>query len=146
LQLTDRVHLPGLVTNVTDYLRQADLFVMPSRIEGFPMALCEAMACGLPVLAADCLSGPRDIIDDGVNGVLVQTEDVDALATKLDELMADPAKRQQLAHNAPQVLDRFGLEQVMRMWTDAIERAIKYHNSSVKAPSKHLLSNISINN
>ena len=75
LQLTDRVHLPGLVTNVPDYLRQADLFVMPSRIEGFPMALCEAMACGLPVLAADCLSGPREIIEDGVNGGLVQTED-----------------------------------------------------------------------
>jgi GalNAc-alpha-(1->4)-GalNAc-alpha-(1->3)-diNAcBac-PP-undecaprenol alpha-1,4-N-acetyl-D-galactosaminyltransferase len=132
LQLTDRVHLPGLVTNVTDYLRQADLFVMPSRIEGFPMALCEAMACGLPVLAADCLSGPRDIIDDGVNGVLVQTEDVDALAAKLDQLMADPTKRKQLADNAPHILDRFGLEQVMRMWTDAIERAIKYHNSLVE--------------
>ena len=128
LQLTDRVHLPGLVTNVTDYLRQADLFVMPSRIEGFPMALCEAMACGLPVIATDCLSGPRDIIDDGVNGVLVQTEDVDALAAKLDQLMSDPAKRQQLADNAPHILDRFGLEQVMRMWTDAI----KYHNSLVE--------------
>jgi GalNAc-alpha-(1->4)-GalNAc-alpha-(1->3)-diNAcBac-PP-undecaprenol alpha-1,4-N-acetyl-D-galactosaminyltransferase len=124
LQLTDRVHLPGLVTNVPDYLRQADLFVMPSRFEGFPMALCEAMAYGLPVLAADCLSGPRDIIDDGVNGVLVKTEDVDALATKLDELMADPAKRQQLAHHAPQVLDRFGEEQVMGMWSDAIDLVI----------------------
>jgi GalNAc-alpha-(1->4)-GalNAc-alpha-(1->3)-diNAcBac-PP-undecaprenol alpha-1,4-N-acetyl-D-galactosaminyltransferase len=145
LRLTDRVHLPGLITNVTDYLRQADLFVMPSRIEGFPMALCEAMACGLPVLAADCLSGPRDIIDDGVNGVLVQTEDVDALAAKLDQLMSDPAKRKQLADNAPHILDRFGLEQVMRMWSDAIEHAIDRHKLSVKAPSQHLLSNISIN-
>ncbi len=124
LQLTDCVHLPGAVQNVQDYLRQADLFVMPSRFEGFPMALCEAMACGLPVLAADCLSGPRDIIEDGVNGVLVATEDVDALAAGLDTLMSDSAKRQQLAENAPQILDRFGVEQVMEIWADAIDLVI----------------------
>jgi GalNAc-alpha-(1->4)-GalNAc-alpha-(1->3)-diNAcBac-PP-undecaprenol alpha-1,4-N-acetyl-D-galactosaminyltransferase len=124
LQLTDRVHMPGLVTNVPEYLHQADIFVMPSRFEGFPMALCEAMACGLPVLAADCLSGPRDIIEDGCNGVLVRTEDVDALAAGLDALMSDPAKRQQLAQAAPQVLDRFGVERVMGIWQEAIDRVI----------------------
>jgi GalNAc-alpha-(1->4)-GalNAc-alpha-(1->3)-diNAcBac-PP-undecaprenol alpha-1,4-N-acetyl-D-galactosaminyltransferase len=124
LNLTDRVHLPGLVSNVPEYLYQAELFVMPSRFEGFPMALCEAMAAGLPVLAADCLSGPRDIIEDGVNGVLVQTENVEALAVGLDSLMSDPAKRQQLAQTAPQILHIFGLEQVMRIWKDAIDRVI----------------------
>jgi GalNAc-alpha-(1->4)-GalNAc-alpha-(1->3)-diNAcBac-PP-undecaprenol alpha-1,4-N-acetyl-D-galactosaminyltransferase len=124
LKLTDRVHLPGLVSNVRDYLGQADLFVMPSRFEGFPMALCEAMACGLPVLAADCLSGPRDIVDDGINGMLVTTENIDALAVGLDKLMSDPTKRQQLAKNAPDILDRFGVEQVMGIWQDAIDRVI----------------------
>ncbi len=124
LKLTDCVHLPGLVDNVPEYLDRADLFVMPSRFEGFPMALCEAMAAGLPVLAADCLSGPSDIIEDGVNGVLVKTEDIDALAAGLDSLMSDPAKRQQLASNAPNILDRFGVERVMDMWQDAINRAI----------------------
>jgi GalNAc-alpha-(1->4)-GalNAc-alpha-(1->3)-diNAcBac-PP-undecaprenol alpha-1,4-N-acetyl-D-galactosaminyltransferase len=144
LQLTDRVHLPGLVTNVPDYLRQADLFVMPSRIEGFPMALCEAMACGLPVLAADCLSGPREIIENGVNGVLVQTEDVDALATALATLMSDPAKRQQLAGNAPHILNRFGLEQVMKLWAEAIDLAIDRHNPSVTPQTQNLFPSISI--
>ncbi len=124
LKLTDRVHLPGLVSNVRDYLDRADLFVMPSRFEGFPMALCEAMACGLPVLSADCLSGPRDIIDDGINGILVTTENVDALAIGLDKLMSDPAKCKQLAQNAPDILDRFGVEQVMGIWQNAIDRVI----------------------
>jgi GalNAc-alpha-(1->4)-GalNAc-alpha-(1->3)-diNAcBac-PP-undecaprenol alpha-1,4-N-acetyl-D-galactosaminyltransferase len=124
LQLTDRVHIPGAVQNVPDYLHQAALFVMPSRVEGFPMALCEAMACGLPVLAADCLSGPRDIIEDGINGVLVATEDIDALAAGLDTLMSDPAKRQYLAQNAPHILDRFGLDRVMAMWTQEIEKVV----------------------
>lgn len=88
------------------------------------MALCEAMACGLPVLAADCLSGPRDIIEDGVDGLLVKTEDVDALAVGLDRLMSDSVKRQQLSQNAPKILDRFGVEQVMGIWQEAIDRVI----------------------
>jgi GalNAc-alpha-(1->4)-GalNAc-alpha-(1->3)-diNAcBac-PP-undecaprenol alpha-1,4-N-acetyl-D-galactosaminyltransferase len=129
LKLTDRVHLPGLVSNVRDYLGQADLFVMPSRFEGFPMALCEAMACGLPVLAADCLSGPRDIVDDGINGMLVTTENIDALAAGLDKLMSDPTKRQQLAQKAPGILDRFGVEQVMGIWQEAIDRVIARRRS-----------------
>ena len=124
LKLTNHVHFPGLVSNVRDYLDQADLFVMPSRFEGFPMALCEAMACGLPVLAADCLSGPRDIIEDGVDGVLVTTENIDALTAGLDALMSNPAKRQQLARHAPEILDRFGVEQVMGLWQEAIDRVI----------------------
>ncbi len=138
LQLTDRVHLPGAVHNVQDYLYQADLFVMPSRTEGFPMALCEAMACGLPVIATDCLSGPRDIIHHGVDGMLVPTEDVDALAAELDALISNPAKRQQLAQNAPNVLDRFGLDRVMAMWTNTIEQAIDRRNSSVAIPDLNI--------
>jgi GalNAc-alpha-(1->4)-GalNAc-alpha-(1->3)-diNAcBac-PP-undecaprenol alpha-1,4-N-acetyl-D-galactosaminyltransferase len=129
LKLTDRVHLPGLVTNVPDYLQQADIFVMPSRFEGFPMALCEAMAAGLPVLAADCLSGPSEIVEKGVNGILVRTENVDALAMGLDALMSDPTKRQQLARKAPEILDRFGLEQVMGIWQTAIDRVIARRRS-----------------
>jgi GalNAc-alpha-(1->4)-GalNAc-alpha-(1->3)-diNAcBac-PP-undecaprenol alpha-1,4-N-acetyl-D-galactosaminyltransferase len=124
LGLIDRVHFLGSVKNVDAHLRQADLFVMPSRFEGFPMALCEAMACGLPVLTADCLSGPREIVRDGVDGILVPPEDVDALAAGLDRLMGDPALRQQLAQAAPQVLDRFGLERVMGMWMDTIKQTI----------------------
>jgi GalNAc-alpha-(1->4)-GalNAc-alpha-(1->3)-diNAcBac-PP-undecaprenol alpha-1,4-N-acetyl-D-galactosaminyltransferase len=124
LGLTNCVHFPGSVQNVNAYLRQAELFVMPSRFEGFPMALCEAMACGLPVLATDCLSGPSEIIHDGLDGVLVAVDDVAALAAGLDALMSDPAKRQQLAQAAPQILERFGVERVMGMWLDAIKQVI----------------------
>jgi GalNAc-alpha-(1->4)-GalNAc-alpha-(1->3)-diNAcBac-PP-undecaprenol alpha-1,4-N-acetyl-D-galactosaminyltransferase len=123
LHLTDCVHFPGAVVNVSDYLHQADLFVMSSRVEGFPMALCEAMVCGLPVVATDCLSGPRDIIEDGVNGVLVLTADVDALVVGLAAMISDPAKRRYLAQNAPHILDRFGLERVMAIWMQEIEAA-----------------------
>ncbi len=128
LQLINRVHLPGQVQNVNAHLHQADIFVMSSRSEGFPMALCEAMACGLPVVSSDCPSGPREIIENGVNGVLVVTENVDELANGLDVLMSDPIKRQKLAQAAPQVLKRFGLEQVMVLWKEAIKQVIDRQN------------------
>jgi GalNAc-alpha-(1->4)-GalNAc-alpha-(1->3)-diNAcBac-PP-undecaprenol alpha-1,4-N-acetyl-D-galactosaminyltransferase len=136
LQSIDRIHLPGQVQNVNAYLRQADIFVLSSRFEGFPMSLCEAMACGLPVLSTDCLSGPREIITDGVDGMLVATEDINALADGLDALMSNPTKRQQLAQSAPQILDRFGLEQVMKMWSHRIEEAINFRAQSSKKTSK----------
>jgi GalNAc-alpha-(1->4)-GalNAc-alpha-(1->3)-diNAcBac-PP-undecaprenol alpha-1,4-N-acetyl-D-galactosaminyltransferase len=126
LDLSNRVHFLGQVQNVNAHLRQADIFVLSSRFEGFPMALCEAMACGVPVVATDCLSGPREIITDGVDGILVAMEDVDALANGMDILMADPVKRQQLARAAPQILERFGLEQVMNRWKEAIDEAIQH--------------------
>jgi GalNAc-alpha-(1->4)-GalNAc-alpha-(1->3)-diNAcBac-PP-undecaprenol alpha-1,4-N-acetyl-D-galactosaminyltransferase len=129
LQLTDCVHFLGQVQNVNAYLRQADIFLLSSRFEGFPMALCEAMSCGLPVVATDCLSGPREIITDGVDGILVAMEDVDALADGMDLLMSDPGKRKELAQAAPQILNKFGLEQVMKMWAEAIDEVIQHRKN-----------------
>ncbi len=120
-KLEERIHLPGTIKNVTGYLYKADLFVLSSRFEGFPVTLCDAMACGVPVIAADCLSGPREIIHNGTDGMLVVPENVDALAAGMDLLMNDPVKRQYFSHYAPKVLDRFGLEKVMSMWNHAIK-------------------------
>jgi GalNAc-alpha-(1->4)-GalNAc-alpha-(1->3)-diNAcBac-PP-undecaprenol alpha-1,4-N-acetyl-D-galactosaminyltransferase len=128
LQLNEVIHMPGQVHNVNDRLRQADIFVMSSRFEGFPMALCEAMACGLPVISTDCLSGPREIIENGVNGILVETEDVNALATGLEQLISNPQKRDQLSQAAPGILEKFGLEKVMKLWEDAIKQVIDCRN------------------
>jgi GalNAc-alpha-(1->4)-GalNAc-alpha-(1->3)-diNAcBac-PP-undecaprenol alpha-1,4-N-acetyl-D-galactosaminyltransferase len=125
LGLQYRVQLLGRVSNPHDYLKQADIFVMSSRFEGFPNALCEAMACGLAVISTDCRNGPREIIRDGVDGMLVPTEDVPALAIAMEQLMSDEAKRKSLANRSAEITQRFGLEQVMLLWETLIDEVIE---------------------
>lgn len=125
LGFSHRIRFPGHVQDPTRLLRQADLFVLSSRFEGFPNALLEAMSCGLPVISADCPSGPREIVRDGVDGLLIPTEDVGALAAALNRLMSDAAERARLAGHASEVLNRFGIERIMGLWEDLLDRLLK---------------------
>ncbi len=97
LGIADRVRFVGFAANPFAWMAAADLFVLPSRWEGFPTAVAEAMACGVPMLLADCGYGPREMVQDGKCGVLVPVGDVDALADSMESLIADPARRSWLA-------------------------------------------------
>jgi glycosyltransferase involved in cell wall biosynthesis len=91
LGVTDSVLLPGFLTNPFALVARAGLFCLPSRYEGSPLVLSEVLALGLPVIAADCVSGPSDILAGGRYGELIEVESVDALANAIGRHLRDPA-------------------------------------------------------
>jgi len=121
LGVADRIILPGFTSANDDVLARADLYVQPSRREGFPNALCEAMASGLPVIAFDCSPGVRMIVRHGVDGVLVPKGEVGSLARALGGLMRDEAERSRLGARAPEVVQRFSVDEVMGRWEEMLQ-------------------------
>jgi glycosyltransferase involved in cell wall biosynthesis len=116
LGLLGLVEFPGEVKHIHQYLEQADVFVLSSRYEGFPNSLCEAMAYGLAVVATDCQSGPGEIIEDGINGLLAIPNDVHSLASCMNRLMSNEIERKRLGNNASRITERFESGKVLEMW------------------------------
>jgi GalNAc-alpha-(1->4)-GalNAc-alpha-(1->3)-diNAcBac-PP-undecaprenol alpha-1,4-N-acetyl-D-galactosaminyltransferase len=116
LVVSGRVRLKGFTRRPAEVLERSDLFALSSLSEGFPNALCEAMVAGLPVVSFDCSSGVRQIIRHGVDGVIVPTIRVAALAEALDRLMSSRDERARLAGRAVEAADRFAIEKAMAQW------------------------------
>lgn len=110
------VSMPGVVRDPEKWMAGSAAFVLPSRYEGFPNALLEAMAMGCAVIATDCDSGPRQIIRNGVDGVLVPLEDVAALAEALRTVLSDPDLRMRLSFAALSVRQRFEKKVILERW------------------------------
>jgi len=92
LGLTDKVDLPGFSSNPYAYMAASDLFILSSLYEGLPTVLIEAMACGIPVIATDCVSGPREILMGERYGDLVPVNDIDALAKSIVARLRSPVE------------------------------------------------------
>jgi glycosyltransferase involved in cell wall biosynthesis len=123
LKLESHVYLPGINTNINKVLELAELFVFPSHYEGFPNALCEAMAAGLPVIASDC-SGNVDIVQDGINGRLCPVGDVKKLTELMCGLICNQEQRHVFSKNALNLSEQYNPENVYLMWDKVIKNAL----------------------
>ena len=121
LDLRHRVSMPGLVGNIQAWYRRADLYVMSSRFEGFGNTLAEALACGTPAVSFDCVTGPGEILEHEISGLLVPPEDVDGLANALAQLMGDRELRERYAAAAERARTRFSVSVIARQWEALFE-------------------------
>ena len=137
LKISDSVEFLGLRSDVVDLLRQSWGFVLPSRNEGMPNALLEAMACGLPCIATR-VSGSEDIISDGVNGILVESEQPVQMADALRRLIGDTELAQRLGREARvTVVREHQLAQMVERCL-ALYRQILAENYNGSEPAKNL--------
>jgi glycosyltransferase involved in cell wall biosynthesis len=117
--LAGRISMPGRVGNMQQWYQACDIYVLSSRVEGLSNSLLEAMACGMPSVAFDCETGPREIIRPDIDGLLVTpVEDPQALAAALSGLMQDKQARKTLASRAVDVRDRFSMRRVLSLWQE----------------------------
>ena len=110
--MANRVRFLGPVKELSSTYARAGIFVLPSRSEGFPNALIEAMAHGCPSISFDIDAGPSDIIRDGENGILVPNGDIEGLASALRELAEDESRRLQLGSHAEAISGELDPERI----------------------------------
>ena len=116
LGIEDRVFFHGRVKDPTDLLTRTSVFVLPSRFEGTPNALLEAMAARLACIVTDASPGPLRLIEHGVSGLVVKTEDVNSLAEALNRLAHDAVLRRKLAQAGWKRTRAFRLDYVAQDW------------------------------
>ena len=125
-----RVHLPGFDARPERWLAHTDLFVLSSRWEGFGHVLAEAMAAGVPVIAARAPHGPEEIIEDGKTGLLVPVADPVALTQAMARLLDDRDWACRLAAQARIAVERFSLPVIADQYAEQIERVARLRDAA----------------
>lgn len=122
LQMEDWVSLKGQCKNVDEVLTTAELFVLTSNEEGMPNALLEALAVGVPCISTDCpCGGPAMVIENGVNGILINVGDTKMLTEKMIALLEDKRKARSMGNEARRRAEVFSSKKIFREWEEYIK-------------------------
>lgn len=122
LQLEGAVCLQGKTQEIFKEMTNSSIFVLSSIYEGFGLVIVEAMSCGLPVVSYACPCGPKDIIEEGKDGFLVEVNDEQTLAARINQLIEDEELRRQMSQAALQKSEKYKMERIIPMWMDLFEK------------------------
>ena len=119
--LQEVVKLNAPTKNIGKEYSESSMLVMSSHYEGFPMVMIEAMACGLPAVCFDFKCGPRDIVSEGENGLIVPDGDIDGMAEAMVRLIKDDDLRKRMGEDAKKVVEKYSEDRVMGLWVNLYE-------------------------
>ena len=125
LNIQDDVEFLGFCPNIDEVMQQSSIFVLSSRYEGFGMVLAEAMSQGCACISFDCVAGPNEIIENGIDGVLVENQNIKQMENEICRLIEDENLREDLAENAIEKVQRFSIQQIVDRWTDLIKTVVE---------------------
>ena len=121
-QLESQLILTGNVSNVSEYMQRASVYVMTSRSEGLPMVLLEAAQNELPMVSFDIQTGPSEIIEDGKNGFLISPFSVDKMREKIEYLIQHDEVRKIFSKNTQYIQKRFDVHQIIMHWENLLDQ------------------------
>jgi glycosyltransferase involved in cell wall biosynthesis len=124
LGIAQSVYFIGAVMDPYPYYRACDIFISLSELEGFPMALIEAMSCGCPVVMNAYSEAVHEIIDHGQNGFIVDRSNKENLHQLVERLMVDDKLRKQIGHNGTSVLSTYAEPKIIACWKQLISAAL----------------------
>jgi len=118
LKISKNINFIAPINDIQGGFNQSSIFLMTSRSEAFGMALIEAMSCGLPCVAFDCPIGPRTIIENNVNGFLIEEENIDLFVEKVELLIENKNLRIEIGQKAKERVGKYDIDQIMKKWND----------------------------
>ncbi|WP_044268886.1 glycosyltransferase family 4 protein [Bacteroides timonensis] len=128
--ITNNCFLDFPVKNIADKYAESSISVLSSRFEGFGLVIIEAMCCGLPVVSFECPCGPRDIIRDQEDGILVEKGNVEKMEQSILRLIENEEERRQMGKNALQNVQRYHMENIVVLWKELFEELLQ-HNTQL---------------
>lgn len=126
LNMKDKIYLCGVCDNIKEQLEKAKIFVLPSNYEGMPNALIEAMASGCSVISTDCpCGGPRELIENNKNGILVPVNNEQELSNKIEYLIKNEEKAKIMGENAKKVQEKLNPDNILKQWENYIIKILQ---------------------
>jgi glycosyltransferase involved in cell wall biosynthesis len=119
--ISDKVHFLGFQKNPYPYIKRAKFFVLSSLNEGMPNAILEALACGIPVVSFDCLSGPSEMITNKSNGLIVENQNVEKLTEALNLFVENTDLYTICKENALPSCQQFSIDSIGQLWLNLIQ-------------------------
>lgn len=119
--LEKSVEIVSPTKEVENYFLNASIFLLTSKYEGFGMVLAEAMAYGVPCITFNCPSGPRDIIENGIDGFLIEEGNINDYISKLEIMLTDQEKRVEMGTRAKENIKKFSVDKIQQEWINLLE-------------------------